>query len=113
MSKLTKVGVAAVLGLMCILSAFSSGVFAQSVKQSTAHAVAHKIVALEQDLRGGEHWTGNHEPGDNWQGNNWNRNCGWRMNCRWRTWPTRCVRVVKWIGWGRTAHPVVYWACRR
>jgi hypothetical protein len=112
MSKLTKIGVAAVLSLTCILSAFSSGVFAQSINPYTAHAVAHKIVTLEPGLRSDEHWTGNHEPEGNWREYNRNRDCGWQENCRWHTWRNRCVRAVKWVGWSRTAHPVVYWVCR-
>lgn len=112
MSRRTKVGIAVVLGLICILSAFSSGAFAQSINRSSAHAVTHAIVTVQQDLSARKHRMGNHEPGDNWQGNNWNRNCGWQANCRWRLSHNGCVRVVKWVGWWRAAHPVTYWVCR-
>lgn len=101
MFKLAKVGVAAVLGLTLVLSIFCPGAFAQSVTHSNAHTVLHRAVTLDQSHGTNGHWTDAHGHENNWRGNGWHHGHG------------RCVRVVRWVGWRHSAHPVVSWVCRR
>ncbi len=113
MFKLSKVGIAAVLGLTLVLSAFGSGAFAQSISQNFAQGVAQTAMAHSQAARPGENWTGNRHPGTGWQGNRWHNGCGWHMNCHKPVVHKRCVRVVKWIKFGHTTRRVLSWVCRR
>jgi|SRR5579883_488048 len=113
MFKLSKVSVAAVLGLTLVLSAFSSGAFAQSINQNSIHAVTQAAMGQNQAARGGENWAANRHPGIGWQGNRWHSTCGWHMNCHKPVQHNKCVRVVKWVKFGHTTRRVLSWVCRR
>jgi hypothetical protein len=110
MFKLSKVGIAAVLGLTLVFSAFGSGAFAQSINQNSIHEVVQMTVKQGQT---GQNWTAKHYPMSNQQGNRWHNGCGWHMNCHKPVVHKRCVRVVRWIKFGHTTRRVVSWVCRR
>ncbi len=113
MFKLSKVGIAAVLGLTLVLSAFSSGAFAQSINQNSIREVTQTAVAQNQAARPGENWTANRHPVNGQQGNRWHNACGWHMNCHKPVQHNKCVRVVKWVKSGHATRRVLYWVCRR
>lgn len=113
MFKLAKIGVAVVLGLTFVLSIFCSGAFAESITRNDARVVLHRAVTFEQAPRTNEHWTATHGHRNTWQGSGWHHDCGQQANCQWHTGHSRCVRVVRWVGWRHAAHPVVSWVCRR
>jgi len=113
MFRLSKIGIAAVLGLTFVLSAFGSGAFAQSIDQNSARGISQTTVTLNQVARIGENQAGDRHPDFNGQGNRWNTGCGGHMNCHRPVQHTRCVREVKWVRFGHTVRRVVSRVCRR
>src|SRR5579883_110776 len=110
MFKLSKVSIAAVLGLTLVLSAFGSGAFAQSINQNSTREVMQTTVKQDQ---AGATWSAQHYPVSNQRGNRWHNACGWHMSCHKPVVHKRCVRVVKWIKFGHTTRRVISWVCRR
>lgn len=133
MFKLTKVGIAATLGLALCLSLFTSGAFAQSIQQNGA---ARTAVTAQQTLQNawnggsprnrvpGNGWGGNHFPGNGWQSNGWcglhtgagcpsHGKCGLRTSCAGHGKHAKCVRTTKLVRFWHYTRRVSFQVCHR